>query len=71
MLRGEHDKSDRHSSSALDRGMPSRAEYLLLIMASMPTFSHAHIWSLCAAGPSCTQLTHEGFGSARRAVHES
>ena len=54
MLRGEHDKSDRHSSSALDRGMPSRAEYLLLIMASMPTFSHAHIWSLYAAGPSCT-----------------
>ena len=41
MLRGEHDKSDRRSSSALDRGMPSRAEYLPLIMASMPTFSHA------------------------------
>ena len=54
MLRGEHDKSDRRSSSALDRGIPSRASYLTLIITSMPTFSYAQIWPLCAAGPSCT-----------------
>ena len=35
MLRGEHDKSDRRSSSALDRGMPSRAEYLPSIAAAV------------------------------------
>ena len=71
MLRGEHDKSDRRSSSALDRGMHSHAVYLLSIMTNMPTLSHAQIWSLCAAGPCCTAHMHEGFESAWRAVHET
>ena len=49
MLRGEHEKSDRRSSSALDRGKPSRALYLPPIVASMPTFSHVQIWPSYAA----------------------
>jgi hypothetical protein len=32
VLRGEHEQSDRHSSSALDRGMPSRESYLPLVV---------------------------------------
>ena len=47
MLRGEHDKSDRRSSSALDRGMPIRAAHLPLVVASMPMFSHVRFSSLC------------------------
>ena len=52
MLRGEHDKSHSRSSFALDRDMPSRVEYLVLIITIIQTISHVRIWSFYAAEPS-------------------
>ena len=48
MLRGEREKIDRFSSSALDLIMPNHTAYLPLIVAIILTFSHVRIWSFHA-----------------------
>ena len=50
MLRGEHDKSDRLNSYALDIGAPSRAVYLISIIL---TCLHSHT----SGSARCTLLS--------------
>ena len=46
VLRGEHERSNGHSSSALDRGITSHAAHLPSIVAIISTSSHVKICPL-------------------------
>jgi hypothetical protein len=56
VLRGEHEKSDRCNSSTLDQGIPSREEYLPLIIADILTPSYVRTWALCTLLGQAEQL---------------